>query len=206
MCHPTLSARVRLLGSTKASKNDRNDALSTADRRAAPLRPAGRARRRPHRGASGCWSTATTTSSRCAPRPRAGSTSRCGNSSPVAHPGACRADRAAKLLRSVRPDGSVAVERKRLAGELLADVRRLDRDIAAARARVTRRRRRVGHHAARGPRGRPDRRRVHPRSRRRPRPVRRPRTGSRPTTAPPRSRRPADPASGTGSTLAGTAN
>lgn len=27
---PTLSARVRLLGSTKASKNDDNDALSTA--------------------------------------------------------------------------------------------------------------------------------------------------------------------------------
>ena len=27
---PTLSARVRLLGSTKAAKNDRNDALSTA--------------------------------------------------------------------------------------------------------------------------------------------------------------------------------
>src|SRR6478609_31652 len=27
---PTLSARVRLLGSTKASKNDRNDALATA--------------------------------------------------------------------------------------------------------------------------------------------------------------------------------
>src|SRR5215211_8738710 len=30
MFPPTLSARVRLLGSTKASKNDRNDALATA--------------------------------------------------------------------------------------------------------------------------------------------------------------------------------
>ena len=47
------------------------------------------------------------------------------------------ADRAAKLLRSVRPDGVAAVERKRLALELLADVRRLDREIAAARRRVT---------------------------------------------------------------------
>ena len=35
------------------------------------------------------------------------------------------------------PRGATAIERKRLAGELLADVRRLDREIATARARVT---------------------------------------------------------------------
>ncbi len=52
-------------------------------------------------------------------------------------PVACQQPRAAKLLRGVHPDGIAAVERKRLAGELLADVRRLDRDIATARARVT---------------------------------------------------------------------
>ena len=53
------------------------------------------------------------------------------------HHDGSRADRAAKLLRSVRPDGVAAVERKHLALELLADVRRLDREIAAARRRVT---------------------------------------------------------------------
>jgi transposase len=37
----------------------------------------------------------------------------------------------------VRPDGAAPIERKRLAGELLADVRRLDREIATARTRVT---------------------------------------------------------------------
>jgi len=47
------------------------------------------------------------------------------------------ADRAAKLLRSVRPPGVAGVERKRLALELLADLRRLDRDIATAKRRVS---------------------------------------------------------------------
>lgn len=37
----------------------------------------------------------------------------------------------------MRPLWVAAIERKRLAGELLADVRRLDREIAGARARVT---------------------------------------------------------------------
>ena len=46
------------------------------------------------------------------------------------------ADRAAKLLRSIHPQGTAAVERKRLALELLADVRRLDRDIATTKRRV----------------------------------------------------------------------
>jgi transposase len=39
-------------------------------------------------------------------------------------------------LRSARPRGTAAVERRRLALELLADVRRLDRDIATAKRRV----------------------------------------------------------------------
>jgi transposase len=46
------------------------------------------------------------------------------------------ADRAAKLLRSAHPEGLVAGERKRLAAELLADVRRLDRDLAAIKLRL----------------------------------------------------------------------
>jgi hypothetical protein len=47
------------------------------------------------------------------------------------------ANRTAKLLRSVHPAGLVAVERKRLAVDLLADVRRLDQQIATTRSRIT---------------------------------------------------------------------
>jgi transposase len=44
---------------------------------------------------------------------------------------------ARKLLRNVRPQSAAGVERKRLALELLADLRRLDRDIAVAKRRVS---------------------------------------------------------------------
>jgi transposase len=47
------------------------------------------------------------------------------------------ANRAAKLLRNVHPAGPVAVERKRLAVDLLADVRRLNQQIAETRSRIT---------------------------------------------------------------------
>jgi len=47
------------------------------------------------------------------------------------------ANRAAKLLRSVHPAGLVAIEPKRLAVDLLADVRRLDQQMAATRSRIT---------------------------------------------------------------------
>src|SRR4030095_10938954 len=46
------------------------------------------------------------------------------------------ADRPAKLLRSINPQGTAAGERQRLALELLTDVRRLDRDIATTKRRV----------------------------------------------------------------------
>ena len=46
------------------------------------------------------------------------------------------ADRAAKLLRTVRPVGLVEVERKRLALEQLGDVRRLERDLVAIKTRI----------------------------------------------------------------------
>jgi hypothetical protein len=44
---PTLAARVRPLGSTKASKNDTSDALATAGRRVAALRAADSSRTTP---------------------------------------------------------------------------------------------------------------------------------------------------------------
>jgi transposase len=47
------------------------------------------------------------------------------------------ADRASKLLHGIRPDGPVAVERKRLGVDLLGDLRRLDRELVAIKARIT---------------------------------------------------------------------
>ena len=135
---PTLSARVRLLGSSKTTKNDRHDALVDGDRRAASLRSARRRSRWITRRCCGCWSVVTTTWSRCAPRPRVGCTRCCGSSSPAAHHVDCPLISAAKLLRTVRRRRArSAIERKRLAVELLADVRRLDRDLVAIKARIT---------------------------------------------------------------------
>src|SRR4051794_10750235 len=125
---PTLSARVRLLGSAKAAKNDGNDALSTA---IAGLRHCGlRAVRSDDHSTVlrlliGRYDDLVSLRTQAACRLHAvlrelvagGARRRLG------------ADRAAKLLRSVHPEGLVAGERKRLAAELLADVRRLDRDL-----------------------------------------------------------------------------
>jgi transposase len=47
------------------------------------------------------------------------------------------AERAGVILRGVRVDDLVALERKRLAREHLGDIRRLDRDIAGLKTRIT---------------------------------------------------------------------
>ena len=138
-----------------------------------------------------CCSTATTTWRRAAhpggvPAPRAC----CASSSPVAHPALCRPIEPPSCCAASTPT-AVAVERKRLALELLADIRRLDRDIAAARSPHHRRRRGLRHDADRIARRRPDRRRRSSSVTSATRPGSRPPTSSPPTTAPPRSRRPA---------------
>jgi transposase len=47
------------------------------------------------------------------------------------------ADRAARLLRGAHhPESLVALERKRLAGELLSDIRRLDRELTTIKVRI----------------------------------------------------------------------
>jgi transposase len=133
---PTLSARVRLLGSTKASKNDGNDALATA---IAGLRHCGlRAVRREDRTAViriliDRYDDLTALRTQAACRLHVALRELIAGGAPRR----LSADRAAKLLRAVHPDGVAAIQRKRLALELLADVRRLDRDIATARQRVT---------------------------------------------------------------------
>ena len=132
---PTLSARVRLLGSSKAGKNDSNDALSTAiaGLRHCELRIVGV---EDHHAVirllidryDGLVSLRTQAACRLHVALReliAGGA-----------PRRLSAARAAKLLRSVHPEGLVAMERKRLGVDLLADVRRLDREIAATRSRI----------------------------------------------------------------------
>jgi transposase len=132
----TLSARVRLLGSTKAAKNDNNDALSTAiaGLRHCELRTV---RGEDHTAVirllidryDSLVSLRTQATCRLHVVLReliAGGA-----------PRRLSANRAAKLLRSIHPAGPAATERKRLAVDLLADVRRLDQQIATTRSRIT---------------------------------------------------------------------
>jgi integrase len=132
---PTLAARVRLLGSSKAGKSDPNDALSTA---IAGLRHCGlRAVRAEDHTAVirlliGRFDDVTSGRTRAACRLHA-----------VLRdliPGGARrrlaADQAAKVMRRIRPEGPVATERKRLAADLLVDVRRCDRELGVLRARI----------------------------------------------------------------------
>lgn len=131
----TLAARVRLLRSVKASNNDQNDALSTAiaGLRHDDLRRVGledhaavlRLLADRHRNL-----TALRTRTVC----RLHALLR--ELIPGGGPLRVRTDRAAQLLRGVRTDNAVTAERKRMAQDLLADVRRLDRDIAAIKIRV----------------------------------------------------------------------
>jgi transposase len=132
---PTLAARVRLLGSTKAAKNDPNDALSTA---IAGLRHCGlRAVRGDDHSTvlrllAGRYDDLVSLRTQAACRLHAVLRELVAGGAPLR----LSADRAAKLLRGVRPDDLVGLERKRLAAELLADVRRLDRDLAAIKTRI----------------------------------------------------------------------
>jgi transposase len=131
---PTLAARVRLLGWTKAGKNDPNDALATA---IAGLGHCGLRVVRVEDHTAVIRMLIDRYDDLVALRTQA--TCRLVALRELIAGGAPRrlgAERAAKLLRSIRPQGAAGVQRKRLALELLADVRRLDRDIATAKRRV----------------------------------------------------------------------
>lgn len=132
----TLAARVRLFGPAKAAKNDPNDALSTAiaGLRHDELRPVVvedhtavlRLLSDRHRDL-GSLRTQTVCRLHVLLRELI----------PGGAPVRLRADRAAVLLRRVRPTSPVEVERKRLAQDLLVDIRRLDRDLDDLRTRIT---------------------------------------------------------------------
>jgi transposase len=133
---PTLSARVRLLGTTKASKNDDNDALSTA---IAGLRHCQLRTVRDEDHAAVLRLLIDRYDDLVALRTQAACRLHVvlREMIPGGGPRRMSADRAAKLLRSIRPTGAVEVERKRLGVDLLGDLRRLDRELVAIRARVT---------------------------------------------------------------------
>ncbi len=130
------------------------------DRRVAPQQAADRHGRSITAPCCACWRTATTTSSRCAPGRSVGCTPCCACSSPAACPAGCPPNgpprRCEDSARSTRSTSNASTWR----GELLADVRRLDAQLAAIRT-ASRRRRRVRDHRHRGVRRRPDRRRHH---------------------------------------------
>jgi transposase len=133
---PTLSARVRVLGSGKSQKNDPNDALSTA---IAALR-----HRRLHavvaddhavilRMLADRHHDLTRMRTQVVCRLHA----LLGTLVPGGISGEMRVSGAAVMLTSVRPADGVVAERKRQAQELLKDVRRLDGDIKDTRGRIT---------------------------------------------------------------------
>ena len=132
---PTLSARVRLLGSSKTTKNDTNDARSTA---IAGLRHCGlrTVRRDGHttvlRLLIGRYDDLVAARTQAACRLHAVPRELVAGGAPRR----LSADHATKLLRTVRPVEAVEIERKRLAVELLGDVRRLDRDLVAIKVRI----------------------------------------------------------------------
>ena len=167
---PTLSARVRLLDSGRTDKSDPHDARSAAivalrHARLRPVRPVdhsavlrllGEPSPRPHRVAD--------PDDLPAPRPAL-----------PAHSG--RFKRAIERptgragAAGLRPVELVDIERKRIALELLADVRRIDNQLEELVKTHRDRGRRVGHHRHRRLRHRPDRRRVDRRAHRRRDPV-----------------------------------
>jgi transposase len=133
---PTLAARVRLLGSSKASKNDPNDALSTA---VAGLRHGGL---RPvmaddHRVVIRLlvrrFSDVTASRTRAACRLHAV----LAELIPGGMPRKLKADQAAKVLRRVRSTNPVDQARRQLATDLIGEIRRHDRELVDLRRRIT---------------------------------------------------------------------
>jgi transposase len=132
---PTLAAKVRLLGSSKAAKNDPNDALSTA---IAGLRHCGlrRVTADDHRQAIRMLVrrfgdvTARRTQAVC--RLHAVLIELI----PGGMPRKLKADQASAALRRVRTDSPVDVARKAIAAELVGDMRRCDRELIELRRRI----------------------------------------------------------------------
>src|SRR3954447_674099 len=132
---PTLSARVRLLGSGKSNTNDPNDARSTAIA----------ALRHPRLRVAGGDDHAVAIRllvDRHHDLSRLRTQSVCRlhrllcTLTPGGHPRRMAADQAQRMLATIQPATPVDATRKQMALELLGDVRRLDAEIAASKRRV----------------------------------------------------------------------
>ena len=142
---PTLSARVRLLDSGRTDKSDPHDARSAAivalrHARLRPVRPVDHsavlrllANRHHDLTASRTRTICRLHALLCLLIPGGFS-------------GRLSARQAGQVLRGLRPVELVDVERRRIALELLADVRRIDDQLEALVKRIGDRGRRVGHH------------------------------------------------------------
>jgi transposase len=132
---PALAARVRLLGSGKSSKNDPNDARSTAI--AALRHPRLRAA-----GADDHTAAIRLLVDRHHDLGRLRTQAVCRLHqllcalTPGGHARRMSADQAQRVLETIEPAGPTDAIRKAMALELLADVRRIDREIVASRQRV----------------------------------------------------------------------
>jgi transposase len=133
---PTLSARVRLLDSTRTDKTDSHDARSAAIvalrharlREVAPVDHTAvlRLLADRHHDLTGLRTQAV-----CRLHALV-----CGLVAGGA-PRGLSAQRAGEILRGIRPVDPVAVERKRIASELLGDLRRFDNQLVAINERIT---------------------------------------------------------------------
>ena len=132
---PTLSARVRVLGSGRSSKNDPNDARSTAIAalRSTRLRTVVaddhhqilRMLANRHHALVALRTQAVCRLHACLAA-----------LVPGGHAGRLSTGKAVEVLESVRPDNGIVAERKHQAEALLADVARLDAELKAIKARI----------------------------------------------------------------------
>ena len=131
----TLSARVRVLGSGRSSKNDPNDALSTA---IAALRHPGLRVVTGEDHTAICRLLANRYYQLHNDRQRAICRLHAvlALMTPGGHEGRLNADRAGLALRRIHPANAVETERKRLARDHLGDLRRLDHELDELRARM----------------------------------------------------------------------
>jgi transposase len=132
---PKLSARVRVLSTGNARKNDRLDALATA---LAASRNELLAAVDPEAGSEVLRLLSERREDLVAERTRALNRLHglLRDLLPGGVAGTLSADRAARILRSIRPKGASARLRRRLASEVLRDVRTLDRKIADLNGRI----------------------------------------------------------------------
>jgi len=132
---PTLSARVRVLGSGRSSKNDPNDARSTA---IAALRSTRLRAVEPDDHRQILRMLADRHHALVALRTQAVCRLHASLAAlvPGGHAGRLSTTKATEVLASVRPDNGIVAERKTQAQALLDDVARLDAELKAIKARI----------------------------------------------------------------------